>query len=416
MTRISLHSDRPAIDPRQLTSERIGRRLRDERGFSLVTIGFSFMALFAATMLAIDVGMMMTARTQAQTSADAGALAGATALVYNSFTNRTPTGPAVAGAISTAKSNKVVGGEVSVIPADVEFPFNNVTGVSDQVQVTVFRTTARENPVPTMIASFFGMDTVDVSATATAVALPADAATCVLPFTIPDKWRERSRCGGSPSCDWTVDDTYDIATTVGNRQNAGTPIANPDIYVKPGTSDATGFNPVTNKGLQLVLKTSNESKVAPSIYNVWAMPGGTGADFYRANLGGCNSHIVRMGDLLNPEPGNMVGPTQQGLNDLIAQDPNAHWDEGCNCVRGSAFPKSPRIRALPLYNPARYASGQQSGRSQPEFEVVNYLGFFVEDVRGGGEIRGRIHPIGGLVSNPNNPPIGAFAQAIMLVK
>ena len=55
---------------------------RDERG-SLVTIGLSLMALFGATMLAIDVGMLMWGRTQAQVSADAGAPAGATALVYN---------------------------------------------------------------------------------------------------------------------------------------------------------------------------------------------------------------------------------------------------------------------------------------------------------------------------------------------
>jgi Flp pilus assembly protein TadG len=58
---------------------RLRRVRRDERGFSLVTVGFGFMGLFAASMLAIDVGMLMTARTQAQTAADAGALAGATA-------------------------------------------------------------------------------------------------------------------------------------------------------------------------------------------------------------------------------------------------------------------------------------------------------------------------------------------------
>jgi Flp pilus assembly protein TadG len=37
-----------------------------------------FMAFFAASTLAIDVGMFMTARSQAQNAADAGALAGAT--------------------------------------------------------------------------------------------------------------------------------------------------------------------------------------------------------------------------------------------------------------------------------------------------------------------------------------------------
>jgi hypothetical protein len=63
----------------------------DERGMSLVFIGVGFMSFFVVTTLAIDVGMFMTARTQAQTSADAGALAGATALAFNSFTDHSST-------------------------------------------------------------------------------------------------------------------------------------------------------------------------------------------------------------------------------------------------------------------------------------------------------------------------------------
>ena len=59
---------------------------------SFVFVGLGFMAFFAATTLAIDVGMFMTARSQAQNSADAGALAGATALVYNDFNNRSAEG------------------------------------------------------------------------------------------------------------------------------------------------------------------------------------------------------------------------------------------------------------------------------------------------------------------------------------
>jgi hypothetical protein len=112
----------------------------------------------------------------------------------------------------------------------------------------------------------------------------------------------------------------------------------------------------------------------------------------------------------------MSGPTAQGSTDLVGQDPNAYWDSGCNCVKGSAYAKSPRIRAVPLYNPVRYSDGQHTGRSQPEFEVVNYLGFFVEEVNGGGEVIGRITPITGRISGRTGPQVGAFARAIMLVK
>ena len=107
----------------------------DERGFSFVFISLSLMAFVAASMLAIDVGMLMTARTQAQSSADAGALAGATALVFNSFTDRSATGPAVVGAVNTARANQVIAQAPSVTSADVTFPMDTATGVADLVQV-----------------------------------------------------------------------------------------------------------------------------------------------------------------------------------------------------------------------------------------------------------------------------------------
>ena len=54
------------------------RRLRDdESGMSYVFIGVGMMAFLSASMLAIDVGMLMTSRNQAQNSADSAALAGA---------------------------------------------------------------------------------------------------------------------------------------------------------------------------------------------------------------------------------------------------------------------------------------------------------------------------------------------------
>ena len=386
----------------------------DQRGFTLITVGFGFMAFVAASMLAIDVGMLMMARTQAQVSADAGALAGATALVYNDFNDRSATGPAVTGAINTAKANNVAGQQVSVIPDDVTFPVNPVSGQSDLVQVTVYRTTARGNSVGTLIAQLFGINTVDISATATATAAPANAERCVLPFTIPDKWIEK-QCATTP-CSWTPTSTFDMYATQGNNQNAGAPLPNPDVYVPPGSADATGYSPVTDRGLQLVLKNNNQNKIAPSMYNSWDLPGSTGGDDYRMNIEACNPNLIPIGTPMTPENGNMVGPTQQGATDLIASDPNAHWNTICNCVKGSAYAVSPRVRVVPLYNPVKYTEGQHSGKSQPVLEVVNYLGFFVEDVTGAGEVTGRITPIGGLVTSTGGPATGAFAQAILLVK
>ncbi len=76
------------------------RTWSDERGFQMVIVAVGLTGFVAATSLAIDVGMFMTARSQAQNSADAGALAGAVALARDSYTDRSASGPAVQNALA----------------------------------------------------------------------------------------------------------------------------------------------------------------------------------------------------------------------------------------------------------------------------------------------------------------------------
>src|SRR5881392_3082159 len=108
--------------------KRLQRLLNDESGMSLVFIALGLMALLSASMLAIDVGMLMTARNQAQNAADAGALAGATALAFDSWDDRTPSGPAVQNAIRGGTSNLVQQAAPSVRSEDVDFPADPVSG------------------------------------------------------------------------------------------------------------------------------------------------------------------------------------------------------------------------------------------------------------------------------------------------
>jgi Putative Flp pilus-assembly TadE/G-like len=379
------------------------RHLRDdERGMSLVFVCVGFTSLLAATTLAIDVGMFMNSRNQAQNSADAGALAGAVALAYDSYTNRTAGGPAVLSAIHTAEANTVAAATVSVVPADVTFPLGP-TGVDNRVKVDVFRSTARMNPVATLMGSFFGVDTVDITATATAEASKANAATCVKPFTIPDKWIEN---GTGP---WDPDDTFDLL------DNKGKPVANPDVYIPADQPGYTGYNADRDRGLQLILKSDNSTKVAPSFYNPWAMSGGTGASFYEENIAQCNTTIIPIGTLMDPEPGMMTGPTAQGTDRLIDRDPSAYWDTGCKCVKGSAFAKSPRVAVIPVYDPVYFEEGKHTGRGA-SLRIANYLGFFIEGMNGG-QVVGRITPIGGVFNNGAGPaPAGAFPTVIRLVQ
>jgi hypothetical protein len=229
----------------------------------------------------------------------------------------------------------------------------------------------------------------------------------VKPFTIPDRWREVTNPPFNPDTS-----TFDIDN--GNKNNPQ-PLANPDVYIGPtDAANYTGYNAERDKGTEITLKADNGSKIYPSFYYPYDIPGRVGADDYRNDIGGCNQTIMHFGDTYNPEPGNMVGPTQQGMDDLIAKDPNAYWDTATNSVHSSMNP-SPRIVAIPLFDPYYYWTGKQNGRNA-SLKFVNYLGFFIEDMRGG-QVVGRITPIGGLRDGNGGPaPAGAFPKAIRLVQ
>ena len=389
---------------------RLSRVRDDESGMSYVFIGMGMMAFLSASMLAIDVGMLMTSRNQAQNSADAGALAGATALVFNDFDDRSPGGPAVTHAIAAAKANAVMGADVSVGVPDVEFP-NDPSGDPNRVKVTVHRTSERGNPVSTLIASvmakFFGrpeMKTANIVATATAEAASANAMTCVKPFTIPDKWIEK----GTPP--WDGDDTYDAF------DNKGVPLANADVYIPANEPGYTGYNQEINRGQELVIRAATGSNITVSFYFSLSIGGmdGTGGDPYRWNIENCNTSVMRWGDPLIQEPGAMSGPTIQGADALIARDPGAYWDQGSKTVRGSAFGHSPRTFPIPLYDPPFYDSGKRNGRTA-DLKVANWIGFFLERTQGNG-LYGRIIPISGIRDKNGPNPGNLFPRAIRLVQ
>jgi hypothetical protein len=357
------------------------------------------MSFFAATTLAIDVGLFMTARAQAQNSADAAALAGAGALVYNSFTDRTPGGPAVQSAISTGLRNKVIGGNVSINPADVTFPLGP-TGRNDRVQVWVYRTTARGNQIPTLIGPVFGINDFDINATATAEAAPANAMTCVKPFTVPDKWVENT----NPP--WTQNSTFD------RYDNKGNLLPNADVYIPPSATHSTWTE--ADAGTPFILRAGSGNNIEPTFYYSWKMPLDTGGDFYRDNISGCNTSTIGLNQPMVQEPGNMVGPTTQGVQLLLDQDPTAYWDGSSKRVV-SPLGKSPRVFPLPLYDPQVYADGKQAGRGA-DLISRNWVGFFVERLQGN-EVYGRIVPITGVIDDNAGPaPDGVFPRAIRLVR
>ena len=108
-------------------------------------------------------------------------------------------------AIDFAALNLVQGDVAVVLPADVVVNLDSST-----VTVDVRRIQSRGTAVGTYFARIFGVSSVDVSATATAIAEPVgpgSGTNCLLPIMLPDRWAES---GADPNYNFpSVNDSYD---------------------------------------------------------------------------------------------------------------------------------------------------------------------------------------------------------------
>jgi hypothetical protein len=101
---------------------------------------------------------------------------------------------------------------------------------------------------------------------------------------------------------------------------------------------------------------------------------GKGAARYRLNICSCNSSIIDLDTEYLIEPGNMVGPTYQGVQELIDQDPDAYWDERSNSVVSRYGMESPRVVTVALFDPGEI---NHPGRQYIRFN--NFARVFIEE-------------------------------------
>jgi len=383
------------------TMQALRRRCSEERGVALIIAAGSMVALTSAVALAIDVGMLTVTRTEAQRVADAAAMAGAGALIQvpNSAYAR-------AQAKQTAGYNDIRGSQAEVLDQDVDVDLG-----AREVTVRVLRTSERGNPVGTFFARIFGVNTVDISAHATAWVTPAGGINCLLPVTIPDRWYEAGGSGNSEdSFDPDKGDEY-VPWQV--------PGSDPPAY----NTAFTGYTQ-SDIGTQITIKSnSGGGDYNPSWYYPWRPPLQAGADDYRTNVSSCVDPTIDygVGMEVETEPGNMLGPTVQGFEDLIAQDPTAVWNEQLDCItdatdalssNGSACRSSPRIRPVPLFDPT---SGPANGAST--FAFTNFAGLFVEKIVGNEVVARWIGYTGVAPADPDTElTAGPQFQVVQLIK
>ena len=339
---------------------------KDETGATLVFVALVMLVLIGFAALAIDAGVLYTARTQCQNAADSGALACAGRLLTFNTLNAGAANQSRATGVQYANYNKVLSTAVAINNGDVTVDLN-----LKRCRVCVPRTQARGNPVPTYFARIW-RNSVDVSACATAEVVLGNKANCLKPWAMPDAFVDGNANG---------------------KYDAG------EYYQAGVTSYGTNYrNNGNDVGLSLVVKQADPSQaIAPGQFFPIDLPipnsPDTGGARYRDNIETCSSNPIAIGDSLWTETGNMVGPTKQGVKDLIAQDPGAYWNSSGNEVQGSAYGAtgSPRIIRISFFDP-RYppTSGKQS------VVVTNIASLFLESIDSNGVVNARIMLTSGL--------------------
>jgi Putative Flp pilus-assembly TadE/G-like len=384
----------------------------NERGVSIVLIAVGMVFVLGMAGLGVDLASLYVGRTQAQRAADAGALAGAQALVTAGCTSTTGSSisascQAIARqrAEAVANQNMIAGVSPGITDADITFPS---TSTSDpQIQVVASRDTSHSNPMPTFFVKIFGINTADVSATAKAEAFnPSGSganvgAQCLKPWLLPNcdgnVLREVPSTSvpavGNPNCLDTTTGNYSayyINPTSGAIQNPGpapTGVQGEQIIIKPGDPNS-GATAASGKFWPVFMPAGSVATDCPACASGNG-GGGTGSgSLYRYNVECCNHNTITCGDkTIQPITGNMVGPTEQGVDCLIHQGGNksnpigmdlfdpATWTitAGTGNPYGytGAIASSDSIVTIPVYDGAALCPGS----SCPSTVTVNIMGF-----------------------------------------
>jgi hypothetical protein len=174
----------------------ISAKLRSEKGVALVYFALLLVVFMGVAALAVDMGYLYVGRTELQRTVDGAALAGARTLgrlyecngdivacpqpmPYPQQLTYVADAVIIGSACKNVASQNQAGGKAGIIINDVDIVIGNwdalnkridpITNTSpDAVQVTARMDGAANGPITTFIAGFMGIDTMNVSATATA--------------------------------------------------------------------------------------------------------------------------------------------------------------------------------------------------------------------------------------------------------
>jgi len=276
-------------------------RVRSESGYVLVTVAAMLVVLIGFTGLALDLGTMLSARTQMQRAADAAALAGAYSLVVaptdeNGLFNGDV---ASAKAVQVATLNSVMGdpvlaSEVTTAPLPPDQPTRGA-----QMQVTIRRS------LPTFFARVLDINVLSVSSSQSIAEVGPEAtgSKCVKPFFIPNSvFATTTDCNARAAGQLLVSNNQ---TTTYAAQNFG-------------------------KKRALVPDSGQQgAKLSSSQYFNLAFANNASGNVLRDAIGGCTTTMVcRTTYAMEPGKPANSGPISQGITTLLGNSPDQYVGPG----------------------------------------------------------------------------------------
>ena len=388
--------------------------IRSDKGQVLVLVALAIFALLGLAALGIDVGYMYSIRNELQRSADSGALAGASVFTTADWNLQTTKDQAEARAKEFAIKDKVA--QTVLTLSDVAVGFPQV----DHIEVVTSRTAAL------FFARVLGMDNKLITARAVAKAAVVGSnvpVNCIKPWAIPYPWLDDPAYGLDHQ--GNLNGLYD-----------GTPAPGETIY-KTCVDNVNGIGLCPGKQLIVKIGTPNDNtspsgqQSAGQFFIIQGNLGGenwyTGGAEYRYYIGnGCFD--VDMSLPLDLMTGDKVGPTRQGVQDLIDGDRGARWDDTLNRPTGGSggydsdntWTSSPRVVRVAIYDPSVPMLGSTDGHGTHTYVPSGYslAGFWLEDLGAQGTVTGRYIPAEafGVPGQTPGPETGTELKVISLVE
>jgi len=200
------------------------RRPKSRKGAVIVLVAFLLIPLFAMVAFSVDYGYLLKVRTDLQRTADMASLAAVQSLIPAAGGDQDLA--AVRSAVqkyasaNTSESFQVLDSDIEIGRYDPATIYSKVSllnsGTLDTVRVTVRYDGTANSPVRLFFARALGINSVPVTATATAVLQKAstiEPGADILPFAIPvDMWN-----GKNPGDTWSIYGDGTLKDSSGNE-------------------------------------------------------------------------------------------------------------------------------------------------------------------------------------------------------